>query len=148
MKRITNSFIKNIVRQSLNESYGLLNEQDPSATVVAPLEKCPAGGFCIGDKSYSAAKALYKTKFTDDYVIDHGQEIVNLCANEGMGSTKNNSIISSIVDKIALQYSYTDADEDAVTNQINRGLSKNIRPRISQTTKNKRRRIRKIWLEN
>jgi len=28
MKKITNSFIRNIVRQSLNESYGLLNEYD------------------------------------------------------------------------------------------------------------------------
>ena len=32
MKKITNSFIRNIVRQSLNENYGLLNEYDITTT--------------------------------------------------------------------------------------------------------------------
>jgi len=66
MKRITNSFIKNIVRQSLNESYGLLNEDlqevepysiktsvkhgtVPKGTSVYNMtyEKCPEGGICF-----------------------------------------------------------------------------------------------------
>ena len=58
MKKITNSFIRNIVRQSLNESYGLLNEYDiktttiigniPIGTTVSgmTLPECPDGGFC------------------------------------------------------------------------------------------------------
>ena len=35
MKKITNSFIRNIVRQSLNESYGLLNEYDIKTTTLS-----------------------------------------------------------------------------------------------------------------
>jgi peptidoglycan hydrolase-like protein with peptidoglycan-binding domain len=115
MKKITDSFIKKIVRQSLNENYGLLNEGGKS------LEKCPAGGFCIGDKSYDAAKKLQTNPPSVNYGSDltsWTQSIVNLCANGGMGSTISESTISSIVDKIATQYSYTNTDEDAVTGQI------------------------------
>ena len=45
MKKITNSFIKNIVRQSLTESYGLLNEQvEPySETLPNDFAGIPAG---------------------------------------------------------------------------------------------------------
>jgi peptidoglycan hydrolase-like protein with peptidoglycan-binding domain len=61
MRRITDSFIKNIVRQSLNESYGLLNEYDITTTIKIgdipigstiknmTLPQCPDGGFCYGD---------------------------------------------------------------------------------------------------
>jgi len=61
MRRITDSFIKNIVRQSLNESYGLLNEYDITTTRKIDnipigstiknmtLPQCPDGGFCYGD---------------------------------------------------------------------------------------------------
>jgi len=61
MKKITNSFIRNIVRQSLNESYGLLNEYDITTTRKIgdipigakinnmTLPQCPDGGFCYGD---------------------------------------------------------------------------------------------------
>ena len=62
MKKITDSLLKKIVRQSLNESYGLLNEEtDP---------KCPKGGFCLG--SLLNAKNLAKT-----FKIDSGDETVN-----------------------------------------------------------------------
>ena len=59
MKIITDSFIKNIVRQSLNENYGLLNEYNittktqigdiPIGTFVSgmTLPLCPDGGFCF-----------------------------------------------------------------------------------------------------
>ena len=59
MKIITDSFIKNIVRQSLNESYGLLNEYDitttrkvgdiPIGSIIKnmTLPQCPDGGFCF-----------------------------------------------------------------------------------------------------
>ena len=55
------SFIKNIVRQSLNENYGLLNEYDITTTRKIDnipigstiknmtLPQCPDGGFCYGD---------------------------------------------------------------------------------------------------
>ena len=53
MKRILDSFIKNIVRQSLNENYGLLNEgSDP---------KCPPSAFCLNDGSLLRAQKLCKT---------------------------------------------------------------------------------------
>jgi peptidoglycan hydrolase-like protein with peptidoglycan-binding domain len=60
MKIITDSFIKNIVRQSLNENYGLLNEYDITTTRKIDnipigstiknmtLPQCPDGGFCYG----------------------------------------------------------------------------------------------------
>ena len=60
MKKITDSFIRNIVRQSLNESYGLLNEYNittktqidniPIGTTInnMTLPECPDGGFCYG----------------------------------------------------------------------------------------------------
>jgi len=61
MKRMIDSFIKNIVRQSLNENYGLLNEYDITTTRKVgdipigakinnmTLPQCPDGGFCYGD---------------------------------------------------------------------------------------------------
>jgi len=61
MKRMIDSFIKNIVRQSLNENYGLLNEYDITTTRKIDnipigstiknmtLPQCPDGGFCYGD---------------------------------------------------------------------------------------------------
>jgi len=79
MKKITNSFIKNIVRQSLNESYGLLNEDlqevepysiktsvkhgtVPKGTSVNNMtyEKCPEGGICFEflDQAKEDAKNL------------------------------------------------------------------------------------------
>ena len=124
MKKITDSLLKRIVRQSLNESYGLLNEdtdQDTETGIYGRIEKCPAGGFCVGDKSYTDAKSLQTNPPTVTYGADltnWGQSIVNLCANGGMGSTISESTISSIVDKIAAQYSYNNTDEDVVTGQI------------------------------
>ena len=122
MKRITNSFIKNIVRQSLNESYGLLNEQG-----AAPLEKCPAGGFCVFDfKNKSASKADVVSKSLSSVNGDKDasvwpttmESIVALCDNGGMGATISDGIITSIVDKITQQYSYNNVDEDVVKSQI------------------------------
>ena len=87
MKRITNSFIKNIVRQSLNESYGLLNEQVPvysytltnkyrmdgyivaKGTVVQNLTipECPDGGFCYS--VIEAAKKLREINSNKNLII-------------------------------------------------------------------------------
>ena len=69
MKKITDSFIKKIVRQSLNENYGLLNEEGGTYSYVltkdygkAPrilkkgtiitnltIPECPEGGFCYSN---------------------------------------------------------------------------------------------------
>lgn len=72
MKRITDSLLKSIVRQSLNESYGLLNEYDikttrkigniPIGTTInnMTLPQCPDGGFCYGtlDQAKKDAETL------------------------------------------------------------------------------------------
>lgn len=72
MKRILDSFIKNIVRQSLNESYGLLNEYNfttttqigdiPKGTTINNmiLSECPDGGFCYS--TLDQAKKDFKEK--------------------------------------------------------------------------------------
>ena len=71
MKIITDSFIKNIVRQSLNENYGLLNEYNittktqigdiPIGTFVSgmTLPLCPDGGFCFD--TLAQAKTDYRS---------------------------------------------------------------------------------------
>ena len=71
MKIITDSFIKNIVRQSLNENYGLLNEYNiitktkigeiPIGTTVSgmTLPLCPPGGFCFD--TLAQAKIDYRS---------------------------------------------------------------------------------------
>lgn len=71
MKIITDSFIKNIVRQSLNENYGLLNEYNittktkigdiPMGTFISgmTLPLCPDGGFCFD--TLAQAKTDYRS---------------------------------------------------------------------------------------
>ena len=124
MKKITDSLLKRIVRQSLNESYGLLNEsadQDTETGIYGGIEKCPAGGFCVGDKSYTEAKQLQTNPPSVNYGIDltnWAQSIIDLCGNGGMGSTINESTISSVIEKISSEYNSWDADEDKVRTQI------------------------------
>ena len=62
------SFIKNIVRQSLNENYGLLNEGSDS--------KCPSSAFCLNDGSLLRAQNLSKT-LSPASNYDAGQELIN-----------------------------------------------------------------------
>ena len=115
MKKITDSLLNRIVRQSLNESYGLLNEDGKS------LEKCPAGGFCVGDKSYTEAKQLQTNPPSVNYGIDltnWAQSIINLCSNGGMGSTISENTISSIIEKIGSEYNSMNTDEGLVRTQI------------------------------
>jgi hypothetical protein len=71
MKIITDSFIKNIVRQSLNENYGLLNEYKittktkigdiPIGTTISGMTEplCPPGGFCFD--TLAQAKIDYRS---------------------------------------------------------------------------------------
>lgn len=94
MKKNTDSFIRNIVRQSLNESYGLLNEDlqevtpydikvtskhgiVPIGTTVRGMtyEKCPEGGFCFNalatakqDSKSLSAKELVNKWCQDSYM--------------------------------------------------------------------------------
>ena len=108
MKKITDSLLKKIVRQSLNESYGLLNEEtDP---------KCPKGGFCLG--SLLNAKNLAKT-----FKIDSGDETVNklkdFCSNNKMGEG-NEDTASRVVDDLQTELSSTwYVNEDRVKSLTN-----------------------------
>ena len=62
------SFIKNIVRQSLNENYGLLNEgSDP---------ECPEKAFCLNDGSLSRAEKLSKS-LSPASNYNAAQELIN-----------------------------------------------------------------------
>ena len=95
MKKITNSFIRNIVRQSLNESYGLLNEQVepydvtltkaiggiPAGTVLSGMtvpEK-PDGGFSI----FEVDDVEKPIKSISSYKVS---ELVEFCNKLGMTS--------------------------------------------------------------
>tara|TARA_R110000868_G_scaffold28915_2_gene107679 strand:- start:9 stop:2027 length:2019 start_codon:yes stop_codon:yes gene_type:complete len=112
MKRILDSFIKNIVRQSLNENYGLLNEgSDP---------KCPPSAFCLNDGSLLRAQKLSKTLSpVGNGTV--GQELINTlkfnCNRLNYGPANENLAIS-VVEIIGLQYSNTNVDENKVKREI------------------------------
>jgi len=87
MKRMIDSFIKNIVRQSLNENYGLLNEDlqevtpynlyntrvkhgtVPKGSTVNGMtyEKCPEGGICFS----------YLAEAKEDAKLKSAKELIN-----------------------------------------------------------------------
>jgi hypothetical protein len=115
MKRMIDSFIKNIVRQSLNENYGLLNEDEKS------LEKCPAGGFCLNDGSLLKAEKLNKTLSPANNSTAASQLIIKLksnCNNLNYGPA-NETIASRAVEGIGIEHSKTFTDENKVKRLIN-----------------------------
>ena len=94
MKKITNSFIRNIVRQSLNENYGLLNEYNittktqigdiPIGTTVSgmTLPECPDGGFCYGDLEQAKKDA-------ETLGVPHWNGLIQKYCPSKKGSIKN-----------------------------------------------------------
>ena len=111
MKKITDSLLNRIVRQSLNENYGLLNE----AAII-----CPAGGFCIGTDYEGIVNS---TKNNGTYV-EKLKNIGDLCNKVKMGKpTINDSLISSFADKLFELLGkggvYTEVDENKVKGQLN-----------------------------
>ena len=106
------SFIKNIVRQSLNENYGLLNEGSDS--------KCPPSAFCLNDGSLLRAQKLSETLSpVGNGTV--GQELINTlkfnCNRLNYGPANENLAIS-VVEIIGLQYSNTNVDENKVKREI------------------------------
>ena len=95
MRRITDSLLKSIVRQSLNESYGLLNEDlqevtpydittnskhgtVPKGAIVTGMtyEPCPEGGICF---EYLENAKIYKDSKS-------AKELINIyCGKTYMG---------------------------------------------------------------
>ena len=111
MKRITDSFIKNIVRQSLNENRRLLNE----AVII-----CPDGGFCVGDKNIEYVNSV---KNSGSSYVGKLKNIGNLCDVAKMGKpTFNDNLISTTADKLFELLGkggvYVGVDEDKVKSQI------------------------------
>ena len=116
MKRITDSLLKRIVRQSLNESYGLLNEKTYSEE--ATKGKCPKGGFCIGDKLKAYVDGI---KNSGGSYLDKLYQIGNMCENSLMGEpTFNDSTTSQYADKLfeLLNHPHSNVEEDQVKIQM------------------------------
>jgi len=141
MKRITNSFIKNIVRQSLNESYGLLNEDPQSKTYkTGPImygdvqydnldlteNPCPRGGFCLTPakkSAYSIASNFVKiTKIpTDiDAQVAWMDTVINLCNDPdyAMGESMDETTINNTVTEIIDEMDDTNIDEGLIKKKI------------------------------
>jgi len=111
MKKITDSLLSRIVRQSLNESYGILNEE---------IKNCPDGGFCVGDKNIEYVKSI---KNGGGSYVEKLKNIGNLCNVAKMGkSTFNDSLISTTADKLfellGSNKGYVSVDEDKIKRQI------------------------------
>ena len=116
MKKITDSLLNRIVRQSLNENYGLLNEgSDP---------KCPPSAFCLNDGSLLRAQKLSKTlsPLGGGPTAD-GQKLMRdlapYCNSLNYGPA-NEVLATQVVDDIAIQYSGNNPDENKVKRLINR----------------------------
>ena len=111
MRRITDSLLKSIVRQSLNESYGLLNEDlqevtpydittkskhgtVPKGAIVTGMtyEPCPEGGICF---EYLENAKIYKDSKS-------AKELINIyCGKTYMGKpTKSGSALSNVTQNL------------------------------------------------
>ncbi len=113
MKIITDSFIKRIIRQNLNESYVLLNEGNK-------LSECVDGGFCLGpdgkDTNWSDVKKLNNTIGVNNLNNDLIKKFKELCSNKlGKGNEDN---ASTLIDKIYSEVQLTNVDETKVKNLI------------------------------
>lgn len=141
MKKITDSLLNRIVRQSLNENYGLLNEKtytipqltDSKGTkyynVSVDVNPCPDGGFCINDKNgLWSAKQLNKKLSPvvcpanfDGTNTTPGINLVNTlksnCGKLKYGSV-NEDIVRKAVEDIGYEYGATNTDEDKVKRSI------------------------------
>ena len=112
MKKITNSFIRNIVRQSLNESYGLLNEQvEPyDVTLTKAIGGIPAGtvlsGMTVPEKP-DGGFSIFEIDDVETLAGDKSrQELFDLCSKYpsqmGIPLVANQTIIST-TDKMMIQ---------------------------------------------
>jgi hypothetical protein len=108
MKKITDSLLKRIVRQSLNENRRLLNE----AVII-----CPDGGFCVGDKNIEYVNSV---KGSGGSYIEKFTNLGKLCGTVKMGKpTFSNGTISQYADKLFELLDKTfNVDEDKVKNQM------------------------------
>ena len=120
MKKITDSFIKNIVRQSLNENRRLLNEAEK---VVEP---CPRGGFCLTpeeNSGYNMASQFVKNNpvpatYTEQ--ITWMESVIALCNNEeySKGAPLNETTVGSIVTAIQDELDDFDIDHGIVKKKV------------------------------
>ena len=137
MKRITDSFIKNIVRQSLNENYGLLNEATFATGKITSggvdyenldidENPCPRGGFCLTpavNSGYNMASKFVKgTSVPGGYTeqITWMESVMALCDNEeySKGESMDESTIGNIVSEIQDEMDDTSIDEPLIKKKI------------------------------
>jgi peptidoglycan hydrolase-like protein with peptidoglycan-binding domain len=141
MKRITDSLLKRIVRQSLNESYGLLNEEPKVKTyptgevevdgvkysnLDATQNPCPRGGFCVTpvkNSSYKLANNFIKSSTIPTNPDDQAKwvhSVIALCNNSdyGKGESMDETTINSIVTEIINELDDTAIDEDFIRGKI------------------------------
>ena len=120
MKKITDSLLKRIVRQNLNESFGLLNEEGTES------EGCPKGGFCLtpaGNSGYNMASQFVKgTSVPNDYTeqITWMESVIALCGNDDYktGESMEESTIGKIVSEIQDEMDDTNIDEPLIKKKI------------------------------
>jgi peptidoglycan hydrolase-like protein with peptidoglycan-binding domain len=128
MKRITDNLLKRIVRQSLNENYRLLNEQEevdpydyttksnigtvPSGVTVKGMTypECPEGGFCYS--SVAQVKQDVNQKSTKDMISEY-------CGRIWMGKpTKTGSALSDVTAELFNQLDDTAMDYDVIMDRL------------------------------
>jgi len=134
MKRMIDSFIKNIVRQSLNENYGLLNEDLQEVTAYniktrvkhgtvpqgatvngMTYEQCPEGGICFS----------YLAEAKEDAKSKSAKELINKwCTNSfmtlAMGKqTKTGSNLSNVTNPLFDQLDDYAMSHAIITSKLN-----------------------------
>ena len=137
MKKITDSLLKRIVRQSLNESYGLLNEATFATGKITSggvdyenldiaENPCPRGGFCLTPATNSgynmASKFVKGTSVPGDYTeqITWMESVIALCNNEeySKGEPMDEATIGNIVTAIQDEMDDTNIDEPLIKKKI------------------------------
>ena len=137
MKKITDSLLKRIVRQSLNESFGLLNEATFATGKITSAgveyenlditeNPCPRGGFCLTPATNSgykmASEFVKETSIPKGYTeqITWMESVMALCDNEeySKGEPMDESTIGNIVSEIQDEMDDTSIDEPLIKKKI------------------------------
>jgi peptidoglycan hydrolase-like protein with peptidoglycan-binding domain len=123
MKKITDSLLKRIVRQSLNESYNVLNEsytigpitynKNTYETIKIDFNPCVDGGFCLGGKGSSIWSAKNKEPKLSG-IKEYGKTVIELAKNCNLKMGKPKGNVSQIVDNLIDQFNKANTDENKV----------------------------------
>ena len=124
MKKITDSLLKKIVRQSLNEDYNMLNESYSTGPITynkkqypnikIDFNPCVDGGFCLGGKGSSIWAAKNIDKKLSGGKLVKGNAVIELAKNCNIKMGKPKSNFTQIVDNLLEQFDKTNTDENKV----------------------------------